>query len=65
MSKETIHSSDEKVWSDVESNTLVVSDDDALMKATGKVGVLKRYGYLPTSEMIANDSIQGVQLLDL
>jgi hypothetical protein len=65
MSKETIHSSDEKVWSDVESNTLVVSDDDALMKATGKVGELKRYGYLPTSEMIANDSIQGVQLLDL
>ncbi|PMD32461.1 amino acid transporter [Hyaloscypha variabilis F] len=42
MSKETIHSSDEKVWSDVESNTLVVSDDDALMKATGKVGELKR-----------------------
>jgi choline transport protein len=42
MSKQTIQSSDEKAWSDVESNTLVISDDDALMKATGKVGELKR-----------------------
>jgi hypothetical protein len=47
MSKQTIQSSDEKVWSDVESNTITVSDDDALMKATGKVGELKRYDSPP------------------
>jgi len=33
---------DEKVWRDVESNMKVVSDDDALLNATGKVGELKR-----------------------
>jgi hypothetical protein len=55
MSKETIHSSDEKVWSDVEKNTLVVSDDDALMRATGKVGELKRYGGLPNILKILAD----------
>jgi hypothetical protein len=27
----------------MESNTPVISDDDALMKSTGKVGELKRY----------------------
>jgi hypothetical protein len=45
MIKQTIQPSDEKMWSDVESNTQVVSDDDALMKSTGKVGELKRYDY--------------------
>jgi hypothetical protein len=41
--KQQIQSSDEKVWSDVESNKKVVSDDDALLSSTGKVGELKRY----------------------
>ena len=66
MSKETIHSSDEKVWSDMENNSLVVSDDDALMKATGKVGELKRYGCLPNiCAIFANDLLQGLRLLDV
>lgn len=47
MMKQTIQSSDEKAWSDVESNTKVISDDDALMNSTGKVGELKRYDWLP------------------
>ena len=34
---------DEKVWCDVESNKITMSDDEALMKATGKTGELKRY----------------------
>jgi len=42
MMKQQIQSSDEKVWSDVESNKKVVSDDDALLSSTGKVGELKR-----------------------
>lgn len=46
MSKQAIQSSDEKVWSDVESNKAIVSDDDALMNATGKVGELKRYAFM-------------------
>jgi choline transport protein len=40
--KQEIQSSDEKVWSDVESNSKPVSDDEALLSATGKVGELKR-----------------------
>jgi hypothetical protein len=43
MMEHQIQSSDEKVWSDVESNKRVVSDDDALLSSTGKVGELKRY----------------------
>jgi hypothetical protein len=46
MMKQQIQSSDEKVWSDVESNKRVVSDDDALLSSTGKVGELKRYVWL-------------------
>jgi choline transport protein len=42
--KQEIQSSDEKVWTDVESNSKSVSDDDAMLNATGKVGELKRYG---------------------
>jgi choline transport protein len=49
MMKQEIQSSDEKVWSDVESNTRIISDDDALMNSTGKVGELKRYNRLPHS----------------
>ena len=44
-----IESSVEKVWSDVESNTKMSSDDDALMSSTGKVGELKRYDAKATS----------------
>jgi choline transport protein len=43
MMKQRIQSSDEKVWSDVENNSKIVSDDDALLSSTGKVGELKRY----------------------
>jgi len=43
MTKQQIQSSDEKVWSDVENNSEMVSDDDALLRSTGKVGELKRY----------------------
>jgi len=42
--KQEIQSSNETVWNDVESNSKPVSDDDALLSATGKVGELKRYG---------------------
>jgi choline transport protein len=37
-----IQSSDAKVWQDIENNSKPISDDDALLNATGKVGELKR-----------------------
>jgi hypothetical protein len=32
----------EESWNDVESNAKIISDDDALLESTGKVGELKR-----------------------
>jgi hypothetical protein len=43
MMMQEIQSSDEKAWSDLERNTKVISDDDALLSSTGKIGELKRY----------------------
>jgi hypothetical protein len=45
--KSDIQAVDQKVWNDVESNMKVMSDDEALLVSTGKVGELKRYGSIP------------------
>lgn len=45
--KQEIQPSDEKVWSDIENSQKPMSDDDALLSATGKVGELKRYDLKP------------------
>jgi len=52
MMKQAIQPMVEKVWSDVESNQIIMSDDEALMKATGKTGELKRYVLLITCFLI-------------
>ena len=40
--KQEIQPSSEN-WTDIEPNSKIVSDDDALLRATGKVAELKRY----------------------
>jgi hypothetical protein len=47
MMKPEFQSSDEKIWNDIENNTKMTSDDDALLTSTGKVGELKRYDSMP------------------
>jgi choline transport protein len=46
MMKQEIQSSDKQVWKDIETNTKIMSDDDALLNSTGKVGELKRYDFV-------------------
>ena len=51
-------------WTDVESNTKMVSDDEALLNSLGKVGELKRYGfvlYLSTNILtVVGSTISGL-----
>ena len=42
MTESAFKSSDEKVSYDIENNTKMASDDDALLTSTGKVGELER-----------------------
>lgn len=42
---------EEKSWKDVESNIRIISDDDALLEATGISGELKRYALLTDADM--------------